>query len=220
MAVAVYFGHLAAIGDAHFWRPCRARRPSSVVVENDGLTFRFSIWTYALASTNLLLTAVLLILFGVGIIGGGDRVSVVAAIVAFTAAAWLLLTNFRLWLGGRGRLRVTPDGLEHRGFGLVHRLPWHAVVDVFPAIIGNAPAVVVLPAATAPVDVSFAWFTRVGGHRGLRLPSMILRGMWLAVETETVHHTVWHYQANPAHRTELATEAARQRIDQQRLSKR
>ncbi|MEU4157730.1 hypothetical protein [Actinoplanes sp. NPDC026670] len=217
LVVAVYFGHLAAIGDANFWRPRRVRRPSAVVAENGGLTFRFSSWARVLAATNLLLTAAVLILFGVGIVGDGDTVSVVAAIVAFAAAAWLLLSSLRLWLGGRGRLRVSPDGLEHRSLGLVHRLPWHSIVDVIPATIGNAPAVVVLPSAAAPVDVVFAWFTRIGGRRGFRLPSMILRGMWLAGETETVYQTLRHYHANPTHRTELATEAARQRIDQQRL---
>jgi hypothetical protein len=216
-AGAVFLGHLLGAGVIIWWRP---RRTAPAPKPADGaLTFRYSGWSYYWVVSLLLLMVPALVLLGLAFLLREDRdaVGVVVALVAFAAAVLIGWMPVRLLSGGPGRLRITPDGLEHRGPGFTHRLPWRSVVKVFPASIGGSPLIVVLPSASEPVDIEFTWPTRVGGRRVPLLPSMAIRGMWLADDPAVVYHTLWHYHVNPEHRVELATGAAVDRIHQRRF---
>ncbi|MFC4069649.1 hypothetical protein [Actinoplanes subglobosus] len=216
-AGAIFFGHLVGFSVHMWWRP---RRSMPAVTAVDGaVTFPFSAWTsYWLGSFMILMVLVLVLIGSSGLLGGGGP-GIVVAILAFGAAIYLGGHLVRLVFNRRGCLRLTPTRLEHHALGFTHRLPWDAVADVVPAEVNDAPLIILMPVATAPVDVTFTWITR-GPRKGLLLPSMAIRSVWLVDDPVTVYRTLRHYHSNPGHRVELASGAAIDRIRQDRLTAR
>ncbi|MDI6099953.1 hypothetical protein QLQ12_15235 [Actinoplanes sp. NEAU-A12] len=215
-AGAVFLGHLIGLCVRMWWRP--RRRNASPEPAAGGVLFRYSGWTYYWAASFLVLMVLALLLGGLSFWSAGDGpVSIVVAVLASAAALLFSWALVRLFYGGLGWLRLTPDGLEHHGPGFTHRLPWSSVTDVAAAKAGESPLILVLPTASDTVDVTFALPTRVKARKDLLLPSMAIRGMWLADDPAVVYHTLCHYHVNPEHRVELSTGAAIDRVRQRRF---
>jgi hypothetical protein len=213
-AGAVFLGHLVGFCTHLWWRPRRSA--PAVALNGQSVTFHYSWWTYYWTGSVTILMALALLLVGSsGLLAGGA--GIVLTVSAFAGAGFLGWQVVRLAVGGRGGLRLTPTMLEHHGLGFTHRLPWESVTDVLAAEVNEAPLIVLTPSPSAPVNVSFAWTARAGGKKGLLLPSMAIRGVWLADDPVIVYQTLRHYHANPAHRMELSTEAATDRIRRRRF---
>ncbi|MEV0901984.1 hypothetical protein [Actinoplanes sp. NPDC049802] len=214
-AAAVFLGHLSGLCAYLWWRPRRAAPAPQLV--HGGLTFRYSGWAYYWMGGFAVLMALALALGGLAFLAAGGTTDLLVALAAFSGAFFFGWVMVRLLYGGRGWLRLTPAGLEHHGPGFTHRLPWEHVADVRHAAERGSPLIIVLPTVTGPVDVSFTWPTRLGGRGGFLLPSMVIRGGWLADDPVVVLLTLRHYHGHPEHRRELASGAALQRVGQQRL---
>lgn len=214
IAGTAFFGHLIGFAVHMWWRPRRSE--PAITAAEGSVTFPFSPWTSYWTGSFTTLMILALVLIGAGGLQGRGGVGIVIAVLAFAAAVYLGWQVVRLVFNRRGCLRLTPTGLEHQALGFTHRLPWDVVTDVLPVEINEAPLIVLVPMESAPVDVSFTWITR-GPRRGLLLPSMAIRCVWLVDDPVTVYRTLWHYHANPTHRVELSTGAAIDRIRQRRF---
>lgn len=214
-AAAVFLGHLVGFGVHMWWRPRRSA-PAATLIDG-AVTFRYSGWTYYWLGSCTTLILLALLLIGSSGLMAGDSAGIVVAVLAFAGAAFFGWYLVRLVLGGRGFLRLSPTTLEHHGLGFTHRLPWDSVTDVRAAEVNEAPLIILTPSLSAPVDVTFTWITRGGGRKGLLLPSMTIRSVWLADDPVTVYRTLRHYHANPEHRVELSIEASTDRIHQGRF---
>lgn len=217
-AAAVFFGHLTGFGVHLWWR--RYRAEPAPELSGGGVTFRYSGWTYYwIVSFTVLM---MLVLLGIGAsfpLAGESPANVVAPIVTAGLAGLFGLALLRQLAGGRGRLRLTPAGLEHHGPGYLHRLPWESVAEVSAATVDNgSPLIVLRPMASAPVEVTYALPRPIGRHHVQLLPSMAIRGMWLADDPLIVFRTLRHYHAEAAHRPELGDGAAVDRIRQRRFT--
>jgi hypothetical protein len=214
-AGGVFLGHLVGFGVHMWWRPRRSA-PTARLIDG-AVTFRYSGWTYYWLGSVTVLMVLALLLLGMSALPAEGGAGIVVAVPAFAGAAFLGWHVLRLVVGRRGCLRLTPTMLEHHGLGFTHCLPWNFVTDVRAAEVNEAPLIILTPSLSAPMDVTFTWITRVGGRRGLLLPAMAIRGVWLADDPVTVYRTLLHYHANPEHRVELSTEAATDRIHQGRF---
>ncbi|GAA0445067.1 hypothetical protein Aca07nite_54420 [Actinoplanes capillaceus] len=213
-AAAVFLGQLCGLCAHLWWRPRQAVAPQLV---HDGLTFRYSGWSYYWMGGFAVLMALAFLLGGLGFLVAGGTTDLVVALVAFSGALFFGWVVVRLLYGGRGWLRLTAAGLEHHGPGFTHRLAWEHVADVRHAAERGSPLIIVHPMVTGVVDVTFTWPTRLGGRGGFMLPSMVIRGGWLADDPVVVLRTLQHYHGHPEHRGELASGAALQRVGQRRF---
>jgi hypothetical protein len=215
-AATVVLAHLVGFFVNLWWRPRRAApspRPAGGAV-----IFRYSGWTYYWMASFAVLMILALSLIGWGLLRGGDITGMVIALVAFAGVGLFGWALVQLFYGGRGWLRLTPSGLEHHGPGFIHRLSWDSIADVGAANLSDgSPLLIVLPAASAPVDVTFVLPALIGRRHVYLLPSMAIRGVWLADDPLVVHRTLRHYHVNPDHRVELSSEAAVERIRQGRF---
>ncbi|GAA4937665.1 hypothetical protein [Actinoplanes utahensis] len=214
-AAAVFFGHLVGFGVHLWWRRYRWE-PSAA---DGGVTFHYSGWAYYwVVSVAGLMILALLTVGAAFLLAGDPPASVLVPLVTAGLAALFGLAVLRQVYGGRGWLRLTPAGLEHHGPGYLHRLSWDAVAEVSTTTVENgSPLIVLRPTAAAPVEITYALPRPIGRHHVRLLPSMTVRGMWLADDPSIVYRTLRHYHTHPTHRPELTAGTALDRIRERRL---
>ncbi|MCE7011837.1 hypothetical protein LWC34_54850 [Kibdelosporangium philippinense] len=140
----------------------------------------------------------------------GDVTSPIAAAIVFgLIAAFFATYPLQIVTGkiARGKVILTPSGIEHRSWGYQSRLSWDDVVHVS-AINGDGPQIW-LRANSGAVETTR--FARIWGGRPRDNSGIAIEGKNLFVDPALVYRMVSFYVSNRTARTELGAEAALQR---------
>ncbi|MEC3957260.1 hypothetical protein VMT65_29795 [Nocardia sp. CDC153] len=151
----------------------------------------------------------LILLLGNGLSdhAGRNIFSSLTMIVLLLAGLWLLAVGVSVASTPRG-LRLTTEGLEFRN-GFVHqRLPWSAVAVVRPVIVSRNPAIRVLP--TDPSTLSLEFTSRLKQRTGL--DCIVIPPSVYGIDPALLYYTIDFYARHPESRSELASDAAVQRM--------
>ncbi|MGO1052995.1 hypothetical protein [Crossiella sp. CA198] len=157
-----------------------------------------------------LLMVLLVLIFGLAAYDLGRSPEVTAPAAAagvFGAIALFLLTYPAQVLTRRivrGRLLLTPDGVEHRSWGFRSRLGWDGV-RLVTAVAGDGPEVWVRAFDNRIEHQRIAW---LWGGRPPREPGVLIEGRMLGVDPVLAYRMLDFYAARPGLRAELGTPAA------------
>ncbi|MCO1582673.1 hypothetical protein M8C13_43705 [Crossiella sp. SN42] len=157
----------------------------------------------------VLLTVLMALLFGLAAYDLGRSPEVVAPTAA--AAVFGLAGLFFLIYPAqvlarrivRGWLLLTPEGIEHRGWGFRSRLGWDGVRLVTP-VAGDGPRVWVGAYDNRIEHQRLAWLS----GRPPREPGLLVEGRVLGVDPVLAYRMLDFYAARPGLRAELGTPAA------------
>lgn len=209
-AMAVYFGHLTALG-LHSYRGGRHRGDTTGVrQEAAGLVFRYdAIPTYLLSAFLGMTTAALI---AMGFVAAADATLqgyAVAAVLGGLAILTVVFLAVFLKLAP-GQVVVGPDGVHHRGLTFTHFVPWEAVVDVA-ALWSHSPVIFIRTIGSSATVTRNYLGRSTPGPQALS-PFDTISGRWLAADPAILLQTLAHYIVHPADRPELSDPAALRRI--------
>ncbi|MCK2240228.1 MULTISPECIES: hypothetical protein [unclassified Crossiella] len=157
----------------------------------------------------LVLTVLMALILGLAAYDLGRSPAVVAPAAAagvFGAAGLFFLVYPAQVLAGRivrGRLVLTPDGIEHRSWGFRSRLGWDGVRQVA-AVAGDGPRIWVSAFDNRIEHQQRAWLA----GRPPREPGVLIEGRMLGVDPVLAYRMLDFYAARPGMRAELGTPAA------------
>jgi hypothetical protein len=210
LAIAIYFGHMAALS-LHSYRAGRRRNDTTGVRQgSQGLIFRYAFApTYLLAAV-LVMTVVGLVLLNIVSTGrAGAQGYVVAAVAGISAILLIVFLVVMLRLAP-GRVVVGPDGIHHRGLTFTHFVPWSAVTDVA-ALWAHSPVIFVRTIGS-PETVTRNYLGRSAPGPQTLSPFDTISGRWLAADPALLLRTLAYYIVHPADRRELASDDALRRV--------
>ncbi|WP_164842516.1 PH domain-containing protein [Actinoplanes solisilvae] len=210
LAIAVYFGHLAALC-FHAYSGGRPRTSTIGVREDStGLVFTYGAVPTYLLTAFLGMTTIALILMAVFSAAQGTTQGYVVTAVLILLALFIAVVLAVVLRLAPGRVVVGPDGVHHRGLTFTHFVPWEAVTDVA-ALWAHSPVVFIRTIGSSATVTRNYLGRNTPGPQTLS-PFDTISGRWLAADPGLLLQTLAHYIVHPADRRELGQGSALNRI--------
>lgn len=143
-------------------------------------------------------------------LGTGESKAPLGAALAFGAIGLFFATYFIQVIRKKislGQLLLTPQGLEHRGWGYESRLPWNGVMHVS-TLNGDGPEVWIRGSDN---QVEQRRTAKLWGGKPPRSAGIAIQGKSLGVDPALFYYMVNYYLTQPDARAELGTDSAIQR---------
>ena len=209
-AVAIYFGHLSALGFNTYGGGRPRNDTTGVRPAPEGLVFTYgALPTYLLGAFVLLTTLALAGMATASVAQASTQGYLIGVVLAIMAILLIVFLVVFLRLAP-GRVVIGPDGFHHRGLTFTHFVPWEAVNDVA-ALWAHAPVIFVHTIGSAATVTHNYLGRNTPGPQTLS-PFDTVSGRWLAADPGLLLRALAYYIVNPADRAELASEAALQRV--------